>query len=321
MPQPTSAQVHAVDVPLTNISTAYIQSQDAYIAGIVFPEVPVDKQSNKYYTYTKNDWHRDEAQLRRDATESAGSGYGLSTDSYSCDVFALHKDIGYQARNNADAGIDLDRDATEFVTQRLLLRREIQWVSDCFTTSKWATDVTPSNLWSDFTNSDPVEDIETGKEAILGVTGREANTLVLGYQVYRKLRNHPDILARIQYVMQATIRNVTPALLAACFDLDRVLVAKAIKATNVEGETAAYGFTHGKNALLCHVASRPGLLTPSAGYTFSWNGVNGGIAGAKVGIRRFHIDKENADRVEGESAFDCKVVGSDLGYFFSAVVA
>ena len=137
MAQPTSSAVHAVDVPLTNISTAYIQSQDNFIAGKVFPVVPVMKQRDRYYTYTKNDWFRDEAKARADGTESAGSGYGLSTSTYSCDVFAIHKDIGYQARNNADAGINLDRDATEFVTQRLLLRREIQWVSDYFTTSVW----------------------------------------------------------------------------------------------------------------------------------------------------------------------------------------
>jgi hypothetical protein len=319
--QPSAVSVHAVDVPLTNISTAYIQNQDNYVAGQVFPEVPVMKQTDKYYTYTKNDWFRDEAAVRKDATESAGSGYGLSTGSYSCDVFAIHKDIGYQARNNADAGINLDRDATEFVTQRLLLRREIQWVTDFFTTSVWATDSTPTNLWSDFTASDPVDDVETGKETILSVTGKEANTLVLGYQVYRKLRNHPDILDRIKYTTQATTRQVTPGLLAAVFDVERVLVAKAIKATNPEAETAVYAFTHGKHALLCHVASNPGLLVPSAGYTFSWKGVAGGIAGATVGISRFNIPEIKADRVEGESAFDCKAVGTDLGYFFNGAVA
>lgn len=321
MPQPTSSAVHAVDVPLTNISTAYVQSQDNFIADKVFPVVPVMKQTDKYYTYTKNDWFRDEAKVRADGTESAGSGYGLSTASYSCDVFGFHKDIGNQARNNADAGINLDRDATEFVTQRLLLRREIQFVTDFFTTSIWATDSTPSNLWSDYTASDPVDDVEGGKESILSVTGKEANTLVLGYQVYRKLRNHPDIIDRIKYVTQATTRQITPALLAAVFDVERVLVAKAIKATNVEGETAAYAFTHGKHALLCHVASNPGLLVPSAGYIFSWRGVAGGIPGADIGISRFYMQQIKSDRVEGESAFDCKAVGTDLGYFFASVVA
>ena len=319
MGQPTQSAVH-VDVPLTNISTAYLQSQDAFVASKVFPIVPVQKQTDKFYTYTKNDWFRDEAQLRADATESAGSGYGISTATYSCDVYAMHKDIGYQTRANADMQINLDRDATEFVTQRLLLKQEIQFVTDFFTTSVWATDSTPANLWSDFTNSDPIEDIETGKEAILSVTGRMANTLVLGYQVYRKLKNHPDVIDRIKYTTGVTGRTVTPELLAAMFDVERVLVAQAIKATNNEGETAAYAFTHGKHALLAHVAPNPGLLTPSAGYVFSWQGVSDGL-GANVGIRRIEMPTLRAERIEGEIAFDCKVMGTDLGYFFNGAVA
>lgn len=319
MGQPTQSSVH-VDVPLTNLSTAYLQSQDAFIASKVFPIVPVQKQTDKFYTYTKNDWFRDEAQLRADATESAGSGYGVSTSTYSCDVYAMHKDIGYQTRANADSQINLDRDAAEFVTQRLLLKQEIQFVTDFFTTSVWGTDSTPANLWSDFTNSDPIEDIETGKEAILSVTGQMPNTLVLGYQVYRKLKNHPDIIDRIKYTSGVTGRTVTPELLAAMFDVDRVLVARAIKATNNEGETAAYSFTHGKHALLAHVAPSPGLLTPSAGYMFSWQGVSDGL-GANIGVRRIDMPTRRAERIEGEVAFDNKIVGADLGYFFASAVA
>ena len=72
----------------------------------------------------------------------------------------VHKDVPWRVRNNADAAINPDRDATQFVTQRLLLRQEIQWVSDYFSTGVWGTDATPSNLWSSYTTSDPITDIE-----------------------------------------------------------------------------------------------------------------------------------------------------------------
>lgn len=318
--QPSKTQVHAVDVPLTNVSTAYLQSDERFIATKVFPVVPVEKQTDKYYTYTKNDWFRDEATKRADASESDGSGYGLSTDSYSCDVFALHKDIGNQSRANADPQIDLDREAALFLTQRMLLRQEIQWVADAFGPGIWGTTATPANLWSDFTASDPIEDVETAKETILSTTGQMANTLVLGYQVYRKLKNHPDIIDRIKYTTGVTGRTVTPELLASMFDVERVFVASSVKATNIEGETAAYSFTHGKHAALFHVAPAPGLLTPSAGYTFTWRGVSMGL-GANIGISRFDVPLRKATRVEAEVAFDNKIVATDLGYFFEAAVA
>ena len=325
MPQPNINSVH-VDAILTNISVAYLQNQDNFIADKVFPVVPVDKKSDKYFTYTKNDWFRDEAQRRADGTESAGSGYNLSTGTYSADVWAFHKDVGDQTVANADAPLNPLREATEFVTRRLLLRKEIQFVSDFFTTGVWADDVTgvagaPSSgetkQWSDYSSSDPINDIEAGKSEILSSTGMEANTLVLGYEVFRQLKNHPDLVDRIKYTSSQTI---TEDMLARMFDLDRVLVAKAVKATNNEGASEAYSFAYGKSALLCHTASAPGLLTPSAGYTFSWTGVSGGI-GSTIGVSSFRMESLKAERVEAEMAFENKVIGADLGYFWNTIVA
>ena len=316
MPQPTSSQVH-VDAILTNISVAYMQQASNFIATRVFPVVPVSKQSDKFYTYTKNDWFRDEAQRRADATESAGGGYNLSTDSYQCDVYAFHKDIGDQTRANADAPINVDREAVEFVTSRLLLKMETQFVSNYFTTGVWATDSTPSNLWSDYASSDPISDIETAKRQILSVTGYEANTLVLGYDVFKALKNHPDLVDRIKYTSSQVI---TEQLLASLFDVPRVMVAKAVKATNNEGATGAYAFTHGKHALLTYAAPSAGLLQPSGGYIMSWTGVSGGI-GATIGTSRMRMEQFKADRIEAEMSFDMKVIGSDLGYFFNSCVA
>jgi hypothetical protein len=312
--QPALQDVH-IDQALTNLSIAYIQRQDVYIANKVFPNIPVDKQSDKYFIFSKNDWFRDEAQKRTDSTESAGSGFTLSTDSYFADVWAFHKDLGAQTAKNADAALRLETASVEFVTQRLLLRQEIQWVTDYFTTSVWATDSTPSNLWSNYLTSDPVADIETAKETILGSTGIMANTLVLGYQVYRYLKHHPNIRDLFKYTSSAAI---TEQLLAKVFEVDNLYVARAIKATNLEGATGAYSFTHGKHAWLGYVNPSPGEMQPSAGYTFVWD-YAGTAAG--VGIDSFEIREKKTTRYEGEMAFDNKVTGTDLGYFFNGAVA
>jgi len=325
MPQPHINSVH-VDAILTNISVAYMQRSENFIADKVFPVVPVEKKSDKYFKYTKNDWFRDEAQRRAPGTESAGSGYGLTTDTYSADVFAFHKDVDDQTLANADVPLNPLREAAEFVTMRMLVRRELQFVSDFLTTGVWGTDVagvagSPGagefKQWSDYANSDPIETVEAGKAQILSNTGMEANTLVLGYDVFRKLRNHPDIVDRIKYTSAQT---VTADMLARMFEVDRVLVAKSVKATNAEGAAEAYGFATGKVACLMHVAQNPGLLTPSAGYIFSWTGVSGGL-GQTIGTSQFRMEHLKASRVEAEVAFDNKVVSSDLGYFMNTVVA
>ena len=99
MPNPTSTDVH-VDAVLTNMSVAYQQEAYAFVAARAFPVVNVAKQTDLYFTYSQADFMRDQVQRRADGTESAGTGYSLSTASYSCDVWALHKDIGDQTRAN-----------------------------------------------------------------------------------------------------------------------------------------------------------------------------------------------------------------------------
>jgi len=319
MPQPTTNDVH-VDAILTNISVAYIQDQGNFIANRVFPSLPVEKQSDKYFKYTKGDWFRDEAQLRAPATESAGSGYSLSTDTYSTSVYAFHKDVDDQVRANADNPLNPDRDATTFVTQRMLLRQEIDWNTNYFTTGIWDTDVVGGSdftVWSNYVSSDPIEDIETGKSTMLTNTGFMPNTLVLGYDVFRQLRHHPDIVDRIKYTS-----SEVPAegILSRLFGVDRVLVTRGIKNSGAEGAADSFAQIHGKNAALYYVAPSPGLLTPSAGYQFTWRGVSDGM-GQNIGISRFRLPELRSDRIEAQMAWDFKVVSTDLGYFFSACVA
>ena len=47
------------------------------------------------------------------------------------------------------------------------LRQEIQWAADYFTSGVWGTDKTPTALWDDYANSDPVGDVRTGIATVL----------------------------------------------------------------------------------------------------------------------------------------------------------
>jgi hypothetical protein len=119
--QPTASDVH-VSRPLTNLSVAWAQKAENYVADKVFPLVRVMKQADQYRTYTRADWLRDEAAVRAAGTESAGGGFNLGSDTYFCLKYAYHKDVDDDTRSNADAGINPDRDATQFVTQQLITR-------------------------------------------------------------------------------------------------------------------------------------------------------------------------------------------------------
>jgi hypothetical protein len=326
MAQPTGGDLH-VSRPLTNISVAYMQGQQDFIADQVFPPVPVEKKADSYYTYAKSAWFKSEAQERAPGTESVGSGWTTGTDNYACRVYAVHKDVADQDRSNQDAPVfDLDRDATEFVTRDLMLKREKLFIAKYFGTSLWGvTDQTgvsgtPSTnqfkQWND-SGATPIEDITKQRTDMAEKTGYKPQTLVIGARVYEKWKNHITFTERIKYTQTGI---VTTDLMAATMDLDRILVPMVIENTALEGVADAFSFTFGKAALLVYSAPSPGLMQPSAGYTFTWNGYLGaGAYGNR--IKRFRMEHLEADRVEGEMAFDQKMVASDLGVYFTSAVA
>lgn len=327
---PVQSDVH-VDTLLTNLSVAWMNDPANYLAGNVFPIVSVAKQSDKYRVFNKADWFRDDVRRRADTTEAAQTDWTLSSDSYFADVYAVKQLLGDQLQANFDAPGDLLQDTTRYLVQKMLLNRDIQFAADFLKTGVWGLDMTgvasgaTGNQfvqWSAYATSDPILDVEKAKSQVASVTGLEANTLVLGRDVLASLRNHPDIIDRINYTGNGGRTGADEAILAGVFGVDRVIIARAIKNTAAEGQTGAYAkLSVAKDAFLCYSAQNPGLMTPTAGYQFVWNQIPGGQPGTPVAVKRYRDEPKASDVIEVQSAYDNKVVAPELGVYLSAAIA
>lgn len=348
MPQPTLGEVH-INRPLTNISVAYLQEAAGveFVAGKVFPEIPVESKSDLYYTYNRADFNRDEMAKRGLAMESAGSGYNMNaTGNYNCDVWSLHKDVDDQVRANSDSPLSPDRDATLFLTQKAQIRKENQWVSKFFNTGIWtnnlsgaaASSSTQVVYWdaANYPNSSPVTDIRHAKTQMrLSSGGYAGNIGVFSRPVFDKLIDHPDFIDRIK-------SGQTPGgpamanreIIASVLELEDVYVIDGVYNSALEtvpsltstnqanmGETETNAFIGGLGAALFYRPKNAGLLTPSAGYTFNWTGLIGSTGGAGVRIKSFRMEHLASDRVEIDAAFDMHVVSPDMGFFFNNVIS
>jgi hypothetical protein len=324
---PTKNQAH-IDRALTNISVAYIQDESAFIADKVFPRIPVRKQSDVYFVYNKGDFFRDEARERAGAAESVGGEYGVEASSpYYCRVHAFHKDVTEQDRANYDTPLDADVDATDFVTQKMLIRREMEWAKKFFKPGVWTKEIegvseAPSEEGKalKFGNpaSDPIKVITNESINMAAKTGYRPNTLVLSPRVFYALKNHEDILDRIKYTQKGIVTN---DLLATLFEVDNVYTAWGVVNTASQGEKDDIDFIMGNHALLCYVNPRPAIKQPSAGYIFTWTGLMGSSAyGSRIVRLPMDMLGLGTERIEGEMAFDPRVVAQDLGVFFKDIV-
>lgn len=326
MPMLTPSSVH-LDQPLTNLTIAYVQDQSNFIADKVFPTVGVQKQSDKYYIYDRDNMNRTgDVKALAPRTEVNRIGMSLSTDSYYADVYGLGMDFDQQTLANEDAALDIRSAGATTLVNRLLIHREEQFASTFFANGVWGSGSTPSNLWSDYTNGTPIQDVTVARRTMqLKSGGYKPNTMVVGKEVRDILINHPDILARLNG--GATVSNtalITNAKLAEIFEVENFYVMEAVKNNSVEGVAESNAFIGGKHALLVNTASNAGLMTPMAGATFAWNTLDG-VNNLGITVESYSDDAlkrmQVAEHIQVKMAYDMKVTGADLGYFFNGAVA
>lgn len=314
---PTHKQVH-INRPLTNISVAYMQDDKEFIADKVFPRVSVDKKSDDFFTYDADAFANAIANEREGATESAGGSYGTDTDTYSCKQKSYHQDVPADIAANTDAPLDAFRDATEFVSRAMLLKREKDFANAYFKAGVWANQnaIAGGDRWDDYADSDPYTMVQDGIRTVQKSCLVKPNVLLVGPEGWDALSNHPDLKDRYKYT---SAESLTEEMVARVLKVDRVLVAEAVARSSREGQPIVNDYLFGKHALLVYAAPRASLLMPSGGYIFTWNAF-GNKFGARV--TRFPMQQlNNAERVEGDMAYDTKIVSAAAGYFMENVVS
>lgn len=299
MARPTLRDVH-VNAPLSNISIAY--GNELYIAGQVFPVVPVDKKSDVYFVYDRAAFFRNKTGQRAPGTRAPRGDYGISTASYVCINDSIAFAIPDEVRKNADAPLQPDIDATRYVTDQLLLGQEIR-VAALTTASSgtWGYAASPATQWSGDT-SDPWGDIMGGINGVVSTIGRMPNVAVMSWDVWRYLANHPDFLDRVKHTRPSG--RIEPGDLRSWFGFDKVLVGTTLKDISAEGQTASPQYVWDDDFWCGYVAPTPSLRTPSAGYCLVWGNRT---------ISTFREEQEHQDVIEGEWFTDEVVSASDAG--------
>lgn len=327
---PTLQQVHSISEPLTDFSLMMLQSPSGFIADKVFPILPVQHQASTYYTYPRNSFNQPLMQQRSVGSEVKYADYAINTATYQTTVWALGRKIDEQIRANADPAINLELEATQFLTNQLLINKERNWAAAFFTSGVWTTQYTfvssgPTGnefIYWDNSSSTPITDIRTAARQLRLVTGNVIGDnknlkLVLGRTVYDALLDNAQVVSRIQYSVkqQGQAALVTKDVLAQLFEVDEVLVMDATYNSAVEGATENETFIGGDNALLAYVPSAPGLRTPAAGLNFTWSNYG------PSRMLSYEWLPDRSTRVECEAAYAYNLVSADLGVFFNTAIS
>lgn len=302
-----------IDVALSNFSVKF--RNPSYVSDQVFTRVPVQRQSDKYWKFGQEQLQALTDDLRAPGASAQRVTQSLSSQTYFAEDHALERLITDEERSNFDAG-DIEQWVAETLTDKILLRKEKLFAAAVTDTAQVTQNTTLSGTaqWSDFTNSTPTDDIQTGQETIAQNAGVRANTLVLGFPVFSKLRNHPKVVERVQNVRIGVVREED---LASLFDVERVIVSQALEVD----AGGSVGFVFGKHALLCYVSPTANFGEPSFGKSFVWAGAPGSTDGFIVEMGRAAPVSRKADEMAVHFYYDQKITAVEAAYLIEDAVA
>ena len=211
-------------------------------------------------------------------------------------------------------------DATETLTDRVLLDNEIQVATASMNTNNYATSnkVTlttggTGTSWLSYTsaNSLPFNNFSNAKNAVRAGIAMTPNALAVNYQAAEVLSNHPTYIDRYKYTSTepATQSGLNPVIRGL-----RVNEGSAIKATNAEGAATTTGdvwVDSGGNAaaLVYYTSQQMGPRSMHFMRTFEAPHAKTNTRGMTV--QRFELPTRGSAKVQVSTVRDWKGVALD----------
>lgn len=301
-----------LDAALTTWAQEYARQDSTLIASMVAPEIPVAKQTDKYWI------HGAEGFELMETARGAGGQYGeivwaKSSGTYSCEGHGLKAVVPAEAMRNADPMTDPAKDALQIPVDQLKLAYEKRVADILFATGTFTqtSALAAADRW-DADTSDPIDQIDDAKATVRAAIGREPNTVVIGYDCFRALRKHPSI-RKVVFGLNAPESMPNEAQIAEALGVDRILVGRAVY------KSAANTFTNvwGKFASVAYIDPSPMAKSICPMKSFVWT-VDGGRYATRGPV---FDDDVKGDKYYVDDYVDEKVVSIYSAYLYSTVVS
>ncbi len=303
------SELRIVDTVQTQLSWGFIPA--TWVGAVLFPIITVVQEAGKVPKFGTEAFRLYNTKRPPRGTR-ARIDFGISSIDYRCEERSLECPLDLREIEEAAAVFDARTAARETTQLAIFTDVEKEQAAQARLATNYATGnkitLSGTSQWSDFTTpSHPIAAVRVGKAAIRGKIGVNPNVFCMGEDVFVKLQDHPDIIARIQYSQKGII---TPELLAEIFGIEKVVVGSAAYASEADVFTSIWG----KDAMLAYVA--PGkrtLGTPTFGSTFRKHG--------RPRVFTYGAPRENSEIVVVEDNLDTKVLSDVAGYLFTDAVA
>ncbi len=264
----------------------------------------------------------------RNVDRAPGGGYSRGQFTFDDVAFATSERGTEEPIDDREAALYSNYfDAEQIATIRAydaVLRAQERRVADLvYNTTTWTgSSLTTAvvNEWDDANNATPISDVEAAVRKVYDGTGLWPNCLVINRRVFRNLRNCLDIIERISSTGAGSATkpsDITPAMLAQCFDLENILVAGSSKDSATEGQASTpTQIWSDEYAMVCRIATTNDIKEPCLGRTFHWSEDGSEVGGA---VETYRDETIRGDVVRVRHDVQEKILYSQLGHLLSNI--
>lgn len=313
MGQSTGRELH-VDRHLTNLAINYRPQN--LIADQIAPVVPVEKQSDMYPVFNRNEFFSLEDTARAPGTEAKKITRSVSSGQYFAKNQALGRDIPIEDIANMDDVLryELDSGAARYLIGKLGLGWEARVLNLAATTASVSSVFVCSSAWNvaGANAGDAFLMIQQMIEYVQGQTGQRPNSLLFGWRAWNFFKRNAPVRNLINGVNNGK-GLVTRQQAQNLFEVDRFLVSEALFHSQNEGQTGTPTLANPvENSVFAYFAP-PNVSRddPSWFYTFRWQ--NSALPAPLVVERHPYDSRKKMETIEAGYYQDEKVVGTDYG--------
>lgn len=260
-----------IDMLLTKSSNGYFVK--GAIAEMVLPLVTSAQYSGKLGRYGTS-------HLRIVNSLKVGRGkyrqvesIAYATDSFYIEGHGLEDVVSKEDYRNVLDPFKAEEDKTLGVVSRLLLEKEKVLADTLGSTSIMTQNTTlvGNEQYNDYLNSDPLDDFSAARAAVKSGCGVPPNKAVMSWEVFNKLRFHPQMLDALGF-KEMRPGGLKLEELAAALDVEKVLIGSCSYESAQEGQTSSLQPVWGKNIVLYYAPDVGSLREVSLGYRIQLEG-------------------------------------------------
>lgn len=308
----TGRDLH-IDVALSNMAMGY--RPEGFIADMIFPVVPVQKQSDMYYVFSRADRLRIESTTRapgaraKQVTEDIGSG------TYYCKNYALSAPAVLEDKVNADPLLlsNLLNGKSTYLLDKLMLDMESRVARMVCSGSNVGSSAAVSSAWNGA--GDPLGNINAALDNVRYSNGVRANRIVFGLEAWQSFRRDSNIR---NIIFGSNNGGGYPSVqqVKELLEVDEILIGGAFQNTTQENQTESLSTIWKDNVLVYYAPPTPSIERPSFGYSFRWAAA--GLPNMQV-ERHPYDSRTKSEDIEVGYYQDEKLTGASYGFLLKSV--